>query len=366
MKQWQKLKIDTEARSKLFTREWVIDAIRIYFKTQGFKEVETPLFVASPDPEPTIELFETYHKANDYSVKGYLNGSPEFMMKKLLASNSGNIFQVCKSFRNGEPVSSRHNPEFTILEWYRVNADYTDVMNDCENLFIFMHQYIASLRNGALKHAYDLENVVKTDLQLHFKGKTYDLNPGWERLSVPEAFEKYAYVDKETLLDEKKLLKKAAEKGYEVTATTSYDDAFYQIMLNEIEPHLGETKPTFLYDYPASQAALSRKKESDPRLAERFELYIGGLEIGNAFSELADWQEQQARFENQLHVRQENKQSYWNVDADFIEGLRTGFPRCGGIAIGVDRLVMLFADAAEIKEVLFFPANEVFDLENTN
>ncbi len=348
--------------SKAFMREWVNDGIRAFFKLRGFREVETPLFVANPDPEPTIELFKTIHKANDYSVTGYLNGSPEFMMKKLLAAGSGNIFQICKSFRNGEPVSSRHNPEFSILEWYRVEADYRDIMTDCENLFIFLHTYITALREKKLAHAYDVEVLPESDLQLTFKGTTYDLRGPWERLSVPEAFEKYAQVSKDELLDEALLLAKAKEKGYSVTETTSYDDAFYQIMLNEIEPHLGETKPTFLYDYPASQAALSKKKAEDPRLAERFELYLGGLELGNAFSELADWQEQQERFTNQLATRRANAQDAWQIDQQFIDALKTGFPRCGGIAVGVDRLVMLFADASEISEVLFFPADDIFEL----
>jgi lysyl-tRNA synthetase class 2 len=348
--------------SKAFMREWINDGIRGYFKLQKFREVETPLFVANPDPEPTIELFQTVHAANNYSVTGYLNGSPEFMMKKLLASGSGNIFQICKSFRNGEPVSSRHNPEFTILEWYRVEADYTDIMADCEGLFRFLHQYVDALKKNKLAHAFDVEILPASDLQLQFKGKSYNLKGTWERLSVPEAFEKYAGISKDELLSEPLLLAKVKEKGYAVDKTTTYDDAFYQVMLNEIEPHLGAVTPTFLYDYPASQAALSKKKAEDPRLAERFELYIGGLEIGNAFSELADWQEQRERFEKQLKIRQENGQAVWGVDEQFITALQSGFPRCGGIAVGVDRLVMLFADAAEISEVLFFPADQVFKL----
>ena len=348
---------------KAYMREWINDGIRAYFKLQKFREVETPLFVANPDPEPTIELFQTVHKANDYAVTGYLNGSPEFMMKKLLSAGSGNIFQICKSFRNGEPVSSRHNPEFTILEWYRVESDYRDVMQDCEGLFRFLHSYVAALKADKLAHPYAIDALPTSDLILRFKGKEYDLSGSWERLSVPQAFEKYAGITTEELLTEALLLTKVREKGYAVDETTTYDDAFYQVMLNEIEPHLGESKPTFLYDYPASQAALSKKKAEDPRLAERFELYIGGLEIGNAFSELADWKEQQERFENQLAVRKENGQAVWGVDEHFIDALKSGFPRCGGIAIGVDRLVMLFTDSAEISEVLFFPANKIFNLE---
>lgn len=348
--------------SQLKARETVIDGIRIFFKTHEFTEVETPLFVANPDPEPTIELFQTKHHAADYSVTGYLNGSPEFMMKKLLAAGSGNIFQICKSFRNGEPVSSRHNPEFTILEWYRVDSDYQDIMNDCEELFRFLLSYTKAIHNGELEHPYDLEKVTQSNGKLTFKGKVYDIASRWERLSVPQAFEKYAAITKEDLLSETRLLMRAQEKGYSVTSTTTYDDAFYQIMLNEIEPYLGAGTPTFLYDYPASQAALSKKKDSDPRLAERFEVYLGGLELGNAFSELADWKEQKERFEKQLEIRKKNGQAYWQVDSVFISALQSGFPRCGGIAMGVDRLIMLFWDAAEISEVLSFPADKIFEL----
>ncbi|MBP7768487.1 EF-P lysine aminoacylase GenX [Candidatus Woesebacteria bacterium] len=363
MKQWQKLKTEKQVVSNHLMREAVIDGIRIYFKTHGFHEVETPLFVASPDPEPTIELFKTVHKAHNYAVTGYLTGSPEFMMKKLLAAGSGNIFQVCKSFRNGEPVSSRHNPEFTILEWYRTESDYRDVMADCEGLFRFLLSYTKAIASGELKNPYEIEAITSNNKILSFRGKTFDLSAEWERLSVPEAFLKYSGISIDELLSEELLLKKAKEKGYSVDESTTYDDAFYQIMLNEIEPHLGEVVPTFLYDYPASQAALSKKKESDPRLAERFELYIDGLELGNAFSELADWKEQQSRFENQLAVRTANGQDSWGIDTDFIAALQGGFPRCGGIAVGVDRLVMLFANVSEIAETLYFPANEVFELD---
>lgn len=348
---------------KAKVREYVIDAIRIFFKNRAFTEVETPLFVPSPDPEPTIELFSSQWLTPAGNATGRLNGSPEFMMKKLLSAGIGNCFQVCKSFRSAEPPSTRHNPEFTILEWYRVDADYTDIMKDCEDLLCFMAQYVSLRTNHPEQSAYDLSHLTEQPTAITFREKTFDLREPWEKLSVPEAFEKYAGISENELLDQALLLKKVKEKGYTVNDNTSFDDLFYQVVLNEIEPHLGETIPSIFYDYPASQAALSKKKQSDPRLAERFEFYIAGLELGNAFSELADWEEQQSRLLAQLEVRAQSKQDTWPIDADFIAALKSGFPRCGGIAVGVDRLVMLFTDAISIEEVLYFPASRLFTLE---
>lgn len=348
---------------KLLVREYVLDAIRIFFKTRSFKEVETPLFVPSPDPEPTIELFASEWKTPVGSTIGRLNGSPEFMIKKLLSAGIGNCFQICKSFRSAEPPSSRHNPEFTILEWYRVDADYTDIMQDCQDLLHFMAQYVQLRKNYPEQSPYDLTHLEEQNTNITFRDRTFDLSLPWEKLSIPAAFEKYAHVSMNDLLDESLLLTKAQEKGYALSDSTSYDDAFYQIVLNEIEPHLGESVPTIFYDYPASQAALSKKKVSDPRLAERFEFYIAGLELGNAFSELADWKEQEDRLAAQTEIRKRNGQDVWPIDTAFIDALKQGFPRCGGIAVGVDRLVMLFSEAETIEEVLFFPAHTLFTLE---
>lgn len=348
---------------KALVREYVIDAVRIFFKTRQFKEVETPLFVPSPDPEPTIELFSSEWKTPIGTTTGRLNGSPEFMMKKLLSAGIGNCFQICKSFRSAEPPSSRHNPEFTILEWYRVDADYTDIMNDCEELLHFMAKYVQLRKKYPTQSPYDLTHLDEQSTQIRFRGTDFDLSQPWERLSIPEAFSKFSSISEDELLDETLLVEKVKEKGYSVNSETTFDDAFYQVILNEIEPHLGEQKPTIFYDYPASQAALSKKKLSDPRLAERFEFYIAGLELGNAFSELADWEEQESRLQAQTEVRKKAGQDSWPIDAAFIAALKAGFPRCGGIAVGIDRLVMLFTDARQIEEVLFFPASQLFTLE---
>lgn len=341
MKNWQKLRQDGELKRRLLMREQVIDGIRSFFKQQGFHEVETPLLVVAPGTEPYLEVFETkLKKPAGKSMSAYLLTSPEYAMKKLLAAGMGNIFQVCKSFRNNEGSSERHNPEFTILEWYRTPADYTDIMTDFEQLMLAL--------NGG-----------KTELS--YQGKKYDLSAPYPRLSVAETFAKYVGVTEEELLSEEALKKVLKQKGYQVTPETDWEAAYNQLFLNEIEPKLAEMdQPVIVYDYPASQAALSKKKVSDPRFAERFEVYLAGLELGNAFSELTDAVEQEQRLREELALRKKLGKTEYQLDTDFIEALKAGMPESGGIAVGVDRLVMLFADAEDIEETLFFPSSEVF------
>lgn len=348
-KNWQKLRENPALLEQFLIREKVIDAIRAFFKSEGFHEVETPLLVQSPGTEPYLEVFESELITPGFeNKKAYLLTSPELSMKKALSAGMGSIFTICKSFRNGEGISDSHNPEFTILELYRVEADYTDIMRDCENLMLFI---LNSLGLNESKN-----NV------LEYQGKTYNLSTPWDRITVSEAFQTYAGVSQSDMLDEQKLVEIAKQKGYQVSEQTTWEEAYNQILLNEIEPYLGKTKPTILYEYPASQAALSKRKESDPRFAERFEFYLAGLELGNAFSELTDADEQEARMIADLVYRKELGKVEYQMDHDFIAALRMGMPRTGGIAIGVDRLVMLFANVASIKDTLLFPVEDVFDI----
>ncbi|MBT4005333.1 MAG: EF-P lysine aminoacylase GenX [Candidatus Pacebacteria bacterium] len=345
MKNWQQIKQDNNLKEKLFVREQVFDGIRSFFKKDGFHEVETPLMVAYPGTEPFLEVFETELVSPEKKQKAFLLTSPEFAMKKLIAGGIGNIFQICKSFRNNEGISERHNPEFTILEWYRVNADYRDIMADFEQLLMFLHKTIHQTDSGILT----------------FQGKKYDITPPYPKFSVAEAFEKYVGVTKDQLLSEEALKKVAREKGYEVTDETDWEGVYNQLFLNEIEAKIAtQNKPVILYDYPSSQAALSKRKESDPRFAERFEVYLAGLELGNAFSELTDAVEQKKRFQEDLALRRKLGKTEYGLDQDYIDALASGIPETGGIAVGVDRLIMLMADVTDIKETLFFPVEEVF------
>jgi elongation factor P--(R)-beta-lysine ligase len=353
MKTWQKIKSNPQLIEQFLVREKVIDGIRDFFKKHGFHEVETPLLVASPGTEPYLDLFPTELVVQEVNGElttkvGYMLTSPEYKMKKLLAAGLGSIFQICKSFRNNEGRSSSHNHEFTILEWYRVSADYRDVMSDCEQLLLHL---IKTIKNS-------------DKAELTYQGKTYDLSLPWNRFSVAELFEKYVGVNKDELLRRESLLDVALKKGYHVSPETSWDDLFYQLFLNEIESELSKLdKPVFVYDYPAQQAALSKKKSDDPRYAERFELYLAGFELGNAFTELTDAEEQRVRLLEEMEQRKEMGKHVYPIDEDFINALRAGLPPTGGIAVGVDRLVMLLADVPTIQDTLFFPVADVFNLE---
>lgn len=344
MKTWQQLKDDPRSRDRYAARSQVVKAIRDFLWEEGFLEVETPQLVPLPSMEPNLEVFETtLLDEHRQKYRAFLTSSPEFAMKKLLAANLGNMFQICKSYRNQEGWSSRHNPEFTILEWYRTNADYTAIMQDCEKMFRFIAKRLG--HPGILR----------------YQGKEYDLNQPWERLTVAQAFQLYAEVEEEDLLDETRLLAMAARKGYRMEAGNTWEEAFNQIFLNEVEPFLGRLQPTILYEYPVAQASLSRKKPSDPRYAERFEFYVAGLELGNAFSELIDAEEQATRLLADREEKEHLGKTLYDVDQDFLEALESGLPETAGIAVGVDRVCMLFLDAETVQETLFFPATELWE-----
>ncbi|HEY7907930.1 MAG TPA: EF-P lysine aminoacylase EpmA [Thermomicrobiales bacterium] len=345
---WQRLREQPALRYGYLARGRVIRAIRAFFDARGFEEVETPLLVASPGMEPYLDVFETHlTTARGVSHRAFLTTSPEYAMKKLLVAGLPRIYQICKSFRNGEEVSRGHNPEFTILEWYRAHADYRAIMADCEELLVAIWR--------------DFDGARPTDEPaLIVDGMRVTLAPPWERVTVREAFARYASVDLDAIASEATMRACLTHKGYAVSTETTWEQGYHQIFLNEIEPHLGQSRPTILYDYPATMAALARRKPDDPRYAERFEMYIAGIELGNAFSELTDAEEQLSRLRAERAERAAHGKVLYEIDADFIDALRAGMPPSAGIAVGVDRLVMLFAGAASIQETLWFPADELF------
>jgi lysyl-tRNA synthetase class 2 len=320
MNTWRKLKQNPELISQYLVREKVIDTIRSFFKAEGFHEVQTPILVPVPSAEPNLEVFETLLKtASGKTRRAFFILSPEYSLKKLVASGLGNIFEITRCFRNREEVSSWHNPEFTMLEWYRVGADYKKIMADFENLFL---------------------QIIGEDT-LTYQGRKYDLKVPWPRISFTEAFSRYA--------------------GRKLTDIA--DDDFYRIFFNEIEPRLrAGNRPVFVYYYPVSQAALARRKKGHPGLAERWEVFLAGIELGNCFSELTDPGEQSERLEADLKERKRLGKTAYPMDTDFIAALKSGMPDTAGIAVGVDRLVMLAADVAAVSETMFFPGGELFDL----
>ena len=288
-----------QARAKL------IQSIRLFFIHHGFLEIETPLRISSPAPEEHIEAIP--------SGNWFLQTSPELCMKRLLAAGYQQIFQISKCFRAAER-GNKHLPEFTMLEWYVAQFDYHQIMYQCEAMLI-----------NAFK---DMGH----DHDFAWQNRKISLASPWERISVADAFLKYAPVTLEEALAR---------------------DKFDEIMVEYIEPRLGIDRPTFIYDYPAKLAALAKIKMNDPTVAERFELYIGGLELANGFSELTDANEQRQRFEEALKLRSTKNWARYFMPEKFLQALQTITP-CAGIALCIDRLVMILANACQIDDVVAF------------
>ncbi|MBO4643536.1 MAG: EF-P lysine aminoacylase GenX [Alphaproteobacteria bacterium] len=325
-------------------RSIIIETIRSFFVKRDFLEVETPILQISPGLEPHLKAFKT-ELAEPFGQADrtmYLHTSPEFTMKKLLAAGLPKIFQMARVFRN-EERSSRHHPEFIMLEWYRANADYEALMDDTVELVRACAEACG----------------VKT---LRENGRECDPFAPWERISVAEACRKYAGFElKKTLPEEPSLepdpapLAAVAKKlGIETNPDDRWDDIYFRIAYEKIEPCLGRGVPTILYDYPVCMAALSRRKPSDPRFAERFEVYVGDVELANAFSELTDASEQRQRFEHDMDLKEKLYGERYPIDDDFIAAV-AAMPPAAGIAVGVDRLVMLITGAKRIEDVLWAP-----------
>jgi len=329
---------------KLQARSRVLAAVRGFFAERDFVEVETPALQISPGLEPHLKAFETQlTDPRDGGVHPrYLHTSPEFAMKKLLAAGLPRIWQLAHAFRDGER-SATHHPEFAMLEWYRAGATYCDLMADCEALLV-----CAQEAAGAEA--------------LSWRGERSDARAGWNRITVAEAFLRYSGIDiLATVPDPQRppdlalLAAQARPIGVAPHAGDDWEAMFFRIFLDRIEPRLGIGSPTILYDYPVSMASLSRRKPDDPRLAERFELYVCGLELANAFGELTDAAEQRSRFVADQARKRVLYGDTYPIDEDFLAALAHGLPECAGIALGFDRLVMLCTGAEAIEEVLWAP-----------
>ncbi len=363
MKTWQQLKKYPKLWRKHFIREEIIKTIRQFFYKRNFHEVETPTLLPALIPESYLDVFSTDLLLKDgLSKRLFLATSPESSIKKLLVAGIGNCFTLCKSFRNSE-TSPYHNSEFTMLEWYRVQTDYQQIMRDCEELLVSIYRKVKMLTvNGKPKSEENHKD------RLEYQGQFIDLTIPWIRMTVSSALNKYSAVDLKQLCEIKnnqvvyprgKIAAIAKSKGYEIKLTDSWEEIFHQIFFNEIEPELRKfSRPVILYDYPKPLSALAKLNKRNPLVAERFEFYIAGLELGDCYSELTDYQEQSRRSDEELKKIKKSDKSGIIPDEDFIEAIKSGLPVCSGIAVGVDRLVMLFTNSKTIQEVLFFPQSE--------
>lgn len=325
------------------TRAAILTAIRAVFADQGFLEVDTPALQVSPGLEPHLIAFETdlHGPHPDDRARRYLHTSPEFAMKKLLAAGLPRIFQMAHVFRNGER-SATHHPEFTLLEWYRAGAGYHDLIPDCRLLL------------QAAAYAADRPTLT-------WQGRQADPFAPCQVLTVAQVFDVHAGIDllatapDPAAPDVALLDAQASAIGIPARPGDRWDDLFFRVFLERIEPNLGIGAPAVLTDYPVSMAALARPKPDDPRLAERFELYVCGMELANAFGELTAAADQRARFVADMDLKERLYGVRYPIDEDFLAALDHGLPESAGIALGIDRLVMLATGADHIEQVLWAP-----------
>ena len=330
-------------RPNLHARAAIASAVRGWFAGAGFVEVETPVLQASPGAEVHVRGFATEldEPFDQGSRRRWLHTSPEFAMKKLLVAGEQRIFQLARVFRNAERSPS-HVPEFTMLEWYRAEADWRALVRDCDALLAATWQAVpAGMRAGG---------------GLSWQGRRADPLAGCEIVTVAEAFDRHAAIDVlATHPDPAALAAEARRIGIMAGETDGWDDLFFRILLDRIEPHLGIGRPTVLYGYPASMAALARIDPADPRTAQRFELYVCGLELANAFAELTEPEEQRRRFVADMDEKQRLYGERWPIDEELLAALAHGMPESCGIAMGFDRLVMLATGVATVDDVLWVP-----------
>ena len=323
--------MNADVRKIFITRSRINQAIRHFFLQRDFLEVETPMMQPIPGGAEATP-FVTHHNALDMDL--YLRIAPELYLKRLVVGGFERVFEINRNFRN-EGISTQHNPEFTMLEFYQSYATYEDLMALTETLFETVAQQV-------------LGNPTIT-----YQGQSINLRGPWQRMRLSQALEQLGGLDQALLKDRQALLDFAAAKGIQLTKTNRLGKIITKLFDVLVEPKL--IQPTFITGYPVEVSPLSRRSEIDPELTERFELFIAGFEIANGFSELNDPEDQRSRFLQQVDDRQAGDAEAHLMDEDYIEALEYGMPPTAGEGIGIDRLTMLLSDASSIREVILFP-----------
>lgn len=317
---------------KIFiARSRIVQAMRAFFLSRDFLEVETPMMQPIPGGAEATP-FKTHHNALDMDL--YLRIAPELYLKRLVVGGFERVFEINRNFRN-EGVSTQHNPEFTMVEFYQAYATYEDLM---------------ALTEQMLAH---IAEAVTGSTVVHYQGHAIELGGKWKRITLFDALEQIGGVDAALVSDKDRLLEFAASQGITVTKTGRLGKVITKLFDALVEPKL--IQPTFITGYPTEVSPLSRRSDAQPDLTERFELFIAGREIANGFSELNDPEDQRGRFQQQVEDRQAGDDEAHFMDADYIEALEYGMPPTAGEGIGIDRLVMLLTDAPSIREVILFP-----------
>jgi lysyl-tRNA synthetase class 2 len=335
--------VHADRRPFLLARAAITRDLRQFFAAADFIEVETAVLQVSPGNETHLHGFQTELLQPGAIEKRYLRTSPEFACKKLLAAGERRVVEFARVFRNRER-GSLHHPEFTMLEWYRAHEPYELLMDDCMHVLACAADTVESKR-------------------FSFRDRTVDPFAEPERLTVAEAFQHYAEIDLMAALppegsDRDALVAMANKIGVRTAGDDTWGDVFSRILVEKVEPRLGHGRATILYEYPALMSALARPMASDPRLAERFELYVCGIELANGFAELNDAPEQRRRLVAQMDEKERIYGDRYPIDDDFIAALVAMPPACG-VALGLDRLVMLATGASRIEQVMWTPVAEL-------
>jgi lysyl-tRNA synthetase class 2 len=318
-------------RDILEARAAIEKAVRVYFDDEGFVEVTTPVAVPHPNLDPNV--YPVPLTVKDFQGRSnvlWLHTSPELSMKKLLAMGSGNIYQVGPVFRDGERTK-KHRCEFSMLEWYRTHGDYEEAMRDTIRVF-----------RAACRAVSGEEMVV-------YQGTHYDLAEPWDELTMAEVFYKYAGVGS---WDPVELQEALEEAGCSVGRDSTIRDLFFQLYMERVEPFLGIERPLIVRDYPDFLGTMARPRPDDPNVLERFEVYIGGMELANGYSELTDPVELEKRMIEVLGDLENGGMRGLSVDGEFLEAVKN-IPPCAGVSVGMDRLAMIVLDADDISQVVF-------------
>ncbi len=325
--------VNQEVRETFIKRTQIIDIIRNFFKEKDFLEVETPM-MQTVAGGATARPFTTHHNALNLDLN--LRIAPELYLKRLVIGGFERVFEINRNFRN-EGISIKHNPEFTMIEFYQAYATYLDLMSITEELFVT----ICRILNNH-------DTLIYQDQEINF-------TPPWDHLTVIEAIEKYTGIGAKRLQTRETILETIEELGLEITPQERECHAKCLMKLFDEKVEAQLIQPTFITDYPVAISPLSRRNDSNPEVTDRFELFIAGREMANAFSELNDPLDQRERFEQQLKEKDAGDQEAHQFDADYLRALEYGLPPTAGEGIGIDRLVMLFTDAASIRDVILFP-----------
>ncbi|OGP69628.1 MAG: lysine--tRNA ligase [Deltaproteobacteria bacterium RBG_13_58_19] len=325
------LLVNPEVRQVFARRAAIISLMRQFLESRGFLEVETPMMQPIPGGA-TARPFITHHHALDMDL--YLRIAPELYLKRLVIGGFERVFELNRNFRN-EGLSTLHNPEFTMLEFYQAYATYEDLMVLTEELFCFISQNLLG------------------DLRLTYQGQEIDLTPPWRRLDLRESLTELGGIPAEKVRDPQALLDLARKEGVDLRPGEGYGRALTKLFDLLVEAKLQQ--PTFIVGYPTETSPLSRRNDENPEVVDRFELFLAGREMANAFSELNDPEDQRRRFEKQMQAREAGDQEAQMLDEDFLTALEHGMPPTAGEGIGIDRLVMLFTDSPSIRDVILFP-----------